>query len=133
MTTPASDDRGGAAAVWAALIVGLEAFALFVVTGWEIVALVGGDTDDAVSSIALIVLTAVGAVALAAFAGAVRRGHSWGRSGGVVAQLLLLAVAFGAGTGDSPRPLTALLLAVPAVLALVALILAARRAAPRRV
>ena len=55
--------------------------------------MVTGDTDDAVSSIALIVLTAIGAVALAAFALAVWRGHSWGRSGGIVSQLLVIAVA----------------------------------------
>ena len=44
-----------------AVLLGLEALALLVVAGWEIVALVGGDTADVTSSIALVVLTAVGA------------------------------------------------------------------------
>ncbi|EXJ52506.1 hypothetical protein [Microbacterium sp. MRS-1] len=124
MTTPA--ERTGSA------ILALEALAVLLVTGWEIVALVTGDTDDAVSSIALIVLTAIGAVALAAFALAVWRGHSWGRSGGIVSQLLVIAVALGAITGPTPSVSTALLTAIPAVIGLVALFLAARTAAARR-
>ncbi|MFT3798492.1 histidine kinase [Microbacterium sp.] len=123
---------GPAAQRWAAAILAVEALALFVVAGWEVVALAGGDTDDAVSSLALIVLTTIGAVALAAFAVAVARGQSWGRSGGVVAQLLLLAVAFGAATGPTPSPATALLLAVPAIAGLVVLVVVTRRAAQRR-
>ena len=58
-------------------------------------------------------LTAVGAAAVLAFAVAIWRGQSWGRSGGIVTQLLILAVALGAvtgayadrdGTGCSPLP-----------------------------
>lgn len=115
----------------AAGILALEALALLILAGWEIVALVSGDTDDATSSIALMVLTVLGAVALAAFGVAVARGQSWGRSGGIVAQLLLGAVAFGALSGPAGSPATALALAVPAVVALVVLVAAARRAAAR--
>lgn len=115
----------------AAGILGLQAVALLFLAGWEIVALVSGDTDDPTSSIALMVLTVLGAVALAAFGVAVARGQSWGRSGGVVAQLLLGAVAFGALSGDAGSPQTALALAIPAVVALVVLVIAARRAAAR--
>lgn len=70
MTTPA--ERTGSA------ILALEALAVLLVTGWEIVALVTGDTDDAVSSIALIVLTAIRRWPLTAFALAVWRGSFLG-------------------------------------------------------
>ncbi len=116
----------------AAAVLALEAVAVFVLAGWEIVALVSGDTDDAVSSVALIVLTVIGAVALVGFAVAVFRGQSWGRSGGIVAQLLILAVALGAITGPTPSPQTALWTALPAVVGLVALFAAVRAAAGRR-
>lgn len=115
----------------AAGVLGLEALALLVVAGWELVALVGGDTGDVASAIALIVLTVVGAVAVAAFAVAVWRARSWGRSGGIVTQLLILSVALGAITGASPAVGTAVLLAVPAAIGLVVLILAVRVAGAR--
>jgi len=116
---------------FAAGILGVEAVALLAVAGWEVVALVGGDTDAVVSSLALIVLTVIGAIAVAAFAVAVSRGRSWGRSGGIVTQLLMLAVAIGAVTGPAPSVPLALVLTVPAVVGLVALIGAARRAGGR--
>lgn len=116
----------------AAGLLALESVALFVVAGWETVALVGGDSDDTGTSIALIVLTVIGAVAVAAFAVGTARGASWGRSGGIVAQLLMLAVALGALTGPAPALGFALLVAAPAVVGLVVLFAAARRAAARR-
>jgi len=116
----------------AACILGVEALALLVVTGWEIVALVGGDTDDATSSIALIVLTVVGAAVVIAFATGALRGQSWGRSGGIVTQLLMLAVAIGALTGPAPSLGFALALALPAVIGLVVLFALARRSTPHR-
>ena len=110
------------------VLLGLEALALLVVAGWEIVALVGGDTADVTSSIALVVLTAVGAAAVAAFGVATVRGRSWGRSGGIVTQLLMLAVALGAVTGPAPAYGFALAVALPAVVGLVLLFTAVRRA-----
>jgi len=116
----------------AAGILALEAVALIVLAGWEVTALVSGDTDDVGSSVALLVLTAIGATALVAFAVAVARGGSWGRSGGIVAQLLLLAVAFGAFTGPTSAPVIGIALAVPALVGL-GLLIGAARAAARRV
>ncbi|WP_345801945.1 histidine kinase [Microbacterium sp. AZCO] len=113
----------------AGVLLALEAAGLFVVVAWQIAALAGGDAAALDSSIALIVLTAVGAIALAAFGVAVWRGQSWGRSGGIVAQVLILAVALGAVTGAFAHPLTGLALAAPAVVVLVLLIIAARRGA----
>lgn len=116
----------------AAGILALEAVAVGVVFVWELIALVTGDTSDPVSAIALLALTALGALALGAFAVATWRGLSWGRSGGIVAQLLLLAVAGGALTGPVPSASTAMIVGIPALIALALLLLAVRAAAPRR-
>jgi hypothetical protein len=111
----------------AAVIVGVEGLGILALVVWQLVALLSGDTESVVSAVALLVLTAVGALAVLAFAVAVWRGHSWGRSGAVVTQLLILAVALGAATGAYAHPLTALGLAVPAIVALTMLVLSARR------
>jgi len=109
-------------------LLAVEGGGLLGLAGWEGVALATGDTDSTVSSIALIVLTVVGAAAVLAFSGAVWRGASWGRSGGIVTQLLILAVALGAVTGEDPQPGVALALAVPAIVCLALLFAAVRRA-----
>ncbi|WP_442575100.1 histidine kinase [Microbacterium sp. F51-2R] len=124
--------RTHSAARVAAVLVGLEALAVFAIVAWQIAALAGGDTESATSAIALIVLTAAGGILLAAFAFAVWRGQSWGRSGGIVAQVLILAVALGAATGAYAHPTTGLALAIPAIVTFVALVLAARAARPDR-
>ncbi|GGH37808.1 histidine kinase [Microbacterium album] len=113
----------------AAVLLAIEAIGLLALAGWEVVALIGADASSTTSGVALIVLTVIGAAAVAGFAVATWRGRSWGRSGGVVTQLLILAVAVGALTGEYPQPAAALGLAVPGVLGLVLLFGAARRAA----
>jgi len=128
MTQRSTEPAGVAASV----LIGLEALGVALLAGWQVVAIVTGDVAELPSAIALVVLTVVGAVAVGAFAVATARGLSWGRSGGVVCQLLLLAVAGGAVTGTYAHPLIGLTLAVPAVIGLVLLIIATRRAAPRR-
>lgn len=121
-----------ALAVTAAVIVAAEGVGLAALAVWEFIALVGGDTESALSSIALLVLTGVGAAIVLAFAAGITRWHSWARSGGIVTQLLILAVALGAATGQYAHPLTGLALAVPAVAGLVLLILVARAAGRAR-
>lgn len=116
----------------AGILVGLEGIGLLALAAWQVVALAGGDTESAVSAIALLVLTVVGAIVVLAFGVGVLRGRSWARSGAIVTQLLILAVAIGAATGQYAHPLTGLALAVPAVVCLVLVFVAARRAAPRR-
>lgn len=125
MSTSPSERLAGA-------VVAAEAIAVLTLVGWQIVALVSGDAADLASSLALIVITAVAAAALGACAVAVWRGVSSGRSGGIVAQLLILAVALGAATGQYAHPAVAVAIAVPAVLGVVLLGLAAREAARRR-
>ncbi|MDY0909054.1 histidine kinase [Microbacterium sp. CFBP9034] len=112
----------------AAVLVGLEGLGLVVLAIWQIVAVVSGDTASLDSALALIVLTVVGAAGVLAFAVAVWLGRSWGRSGAVVTQLLILAVALGAATGAYAEPIAALVLAIPAVVTLVLLVLAVREA-----
>ena len=82
-------------------------------------------------SVALLALTVIGAVAVAGFAIAVWRGGSWGRSDGVVVQLLVLSVALGTLTGEGADTRLAATIAVPAVVGLVLLIVAARAAGAR--
>lgn len=126
---PKAGMRTNYAARAAAVIVGIEGLGIAALLVWQIVALFSGDVASGVSAVALLVLTAIGAAAVLAFAVAIARGQSWGRSGGVVTQLLILAVAFGAITGAYAHPLVALALAVPAVVALVLLLASTRRAA----
>ena len=112
----------------AAVLVGLEGIGLAALMVREVLAIAAGDTGSIESAIALAVLTLVGAAAVVAFAVAIWRGQSWGRSGGIVTQLLILAVAFGAATGSFADPSIALALAVPALVTLVLLVLAVRDA-----
>ena len=112
----------------AAVVVALEGAGLVALTVWQVEALFAGDTASMASSLALAVLTAVGAIAVVAFAVAIWRDQSWGRSGGIVTQLLLLAVALGAVTGAYAAPSVAWILAVPALVALVLLVIAVRGA-----
>lgn len=112
----------------AAVLVGLEGLGLAALAIWQVVALVSGDTASVETALALVVLTVAGAALVLAFAVAIWRGRSWGRSGGIVAQLLILAVALGAATGAYADPLGAIVLAAPAVVVLVLLVLAVREA-----
>lgn len=116
----------------AAVLLALEALAIAALAGWQVVAFVTGDVAEIGSALALVVLTVVGAVLVGAFAVAIWRGMSWGRSGAIVFQLLILAVAGGALTGSYADPPVGIALAVPALIALVLLFAVARRAAPRR-
>jgi hypothetical protein len=115
----------------AAVLVGLEGGALIALAVWQTVAIASGDTASLESAIALLALTVVGGAAVLAFAVAIWRGLSWGRSGGIVTQVMILAVALGAATGAYAEPVTALILAVPALVTLVLLVLAVRDAGRR--
>lgn len=112
----------------AAVLVALEGLGLVALGVWQIMAVVTGDTASIANALALMVLTLIGAAAVLAFAVAIWRGQSWGRSGAIVTQLLILAVAVGAATGAYAEPLTGVLLAAPALVVLVLLVLAVREA-----
>jgi len=116
----------------ASALLALEALVLVLLTGWQIVEMIAGEATSVTTSIALIVLTLIAAVGVAAFAFAVWTGRSWGRSGGIVAQVLIVAIAIGSVQGGAGHWGIALALAVPAVVTFVALIGSARGAAPRQ-
>lgn len=116
----------------AGVIVVIEGVALLGLAAWQVLALIAGDVESPASAVALVALTVIAAAAVLAFGGAILRGISWGRSGAIVTQLLILAVALGAITGAYADPLVALALAVPALVAFVLLLLASRRAGARR-
>lgn len=113
----------------AGTIVGLEALGLAGLAAWQVVAWAGGDVGSPVTAAALLVMTVVAAVALGAVAVAILRGRAWGRSGGIVAQLLIGAVALGALTGSYAHPMIALALAAPAIAAFALLLIGSRAAA----
>ncbi|WP_296196224.1 histidine kinase [uncultured Microbacterium sp.] len=131
---PAPVQRPSRAASIGALVLIVEALGIAVLALWQVLAIFRGDTVSLASALALIVLTFLFAVAVASFAVATMRSRSWGRSGGVVTQVLVLAIALGALTGQYAHPFLALVLAVPAVIGIWALWAAARAAgrnAPR--
>lgn len=112
----------------ATVILLLEGLAVMALAVWQIVALLGGDIESVSSAIALVVTTVVAGGAVLAFAWGVARNQSWSRSGGIVTQLLVLAVAAGALTGSFGSPVIAAIVAIPALVACVALVGAVRAA-----
>lgn len=139
MVTAAPEDRPAVpslrrrgADLASATLLAAEAAGVLALAAWEGFALAGGNTSSVPSSVALLVLTAVGAAGLGAFAAAVARGNGWGRSGGIVAQVLVLAVAGGAISGAYANPAVALGLAAPAAVTLILLIAGVRRAGAQR-
>ena len=93
--------------------------------------LLAGNLGGAVLVLAVQVVVGNPFLALGAFAVAVWRDGSWGRSGGVVAQLLVLSIALGTLTGEGADTRLAATIAVPAIVGLVVLIAAARAAGRR--
>ncbi|MCE4025755.1 MULTISPECIES: hypothetical protein [unclassified Microbacterium] len=112
----------------AAAVLALEAVALLVVTLMEVFGLSSGAATSLPSALGLIGLSAVGAVGLAALAFAVLRGRSFGRSGGMVVQILAIAVALSALTVRPFPVVFVLALTIPGAIGAVLLFLLTRRA-----
>lgn len=123
--------RSQSATVAAAIIVALEGLVTLVLAVVEIGAILAGDTADLVSALALLVLTLVLGAGILAFAFGILRGRTWGRSGGIVTQVLVFAVGLGASTGPSPHPLIGAWLIIPAIIGFLLIIVAARRSPDR--
>lgn len=111
----------------AAVVLAAEAVGLLVLTAWQVLVLLGGDTTSVASSIALIVLTLVGALAVGAFAVAVMRDSGWARSGGTVVQLMTLAIAVSIVDSGSAHVLLGLGMGAVGAVGLVLLIIVIRR------
>lgn len=85
--------RPSGPALAAAAILTIEGIALGAVCAIELVALGAGQASSTIGGLALIVLTLIAAVALVAFAYGVLKRLSWARSGGILLQVLALALA----------------------------------------
>ncbi|MEV8175892.1 hypothetical protein [Microbacterium sp. NPDC079176] len=85
--------RSPGLALAASAVLAAEGAALIVFALIELVGLGAGDAASLPTALALIVLTLLGAAALIAFAIGTRTGRSWARSGGVVFQVLAIALA----------------------------------------
>lgn len=85
--------RAPGLALGAAAVLALEGAVLLVFAVIELAGLGAGDAASLPTAIALIVLTLIGAGCLLAFAAGARVGRSWARSGGVVFQVLAVALA----------------------------------------
>ncbi|AZH78153.1 hypothetical protein CSX12_06595 [Microbacterium sp. Y-01] len=124
--------RAPGLALAAAAVLGLEALALLVFAIIELVGLGAGDAASLPTAVALIVLTLIGAAALVAFALGTRAGRSWARSGGVVFQVLAVALALAALTLRPVSWTFVLGVGLPALVGFVLLISSARREGERR-
>ncbi len=118
-------------ALAAAVVLTAEGAALVAFALIELIGLGAGDAASLPTALALIVLTLIGAAALAAFALGARAGRSWARSGGVVFQVLAVALALAALTLQPVAWPFVLGVGVPGVLGLVLLIASARAEAER--
>ena len=112
----------------AAAVLALEGVALLVITLMEVFGLSSGAATSLPSALGLIGLSAVGAVGLAVLAVAVLRERSFGRSGGMVVQILAIAVGLSALTVRPFPALFVLALLIPGAVGAVLLFLLTRRA-----
>lgn len=84
--------RPSGPAIAAAIVLVVEGIALGIVGLIELIALGAGQASSQVGGLALIVLTLLAAAALCAFSWGTLRSASWARSGGVVFQVLGIAL-----------------------------------------
>lgn len=124
--------RAPGIALAAAGVLAAEAAALIVFAGIEMVGLGAGDAASLPTALALIVLTLIGAAALVAFAVGTRTGKSWARSGGVVFQVLAVALALASLTLQPVSWPFTLGVGLPGLLGFVLLISSARREGEQR-
>jgi hypothetical protein len=104
-----------------------EGIALGVVSLLELFALGGGGASSNSTAIALVVLTMIGAAALVAFGFGVLRGMSWGRSGGILLQVIAVALALSTLSLQPVPWLFTLGIGLAGLVGFVLLILTARR------
>lgn len=122
-----SSVRSPALALAAAAVLALEGAALGVFAIIELFGLGSGQAASMPTAIALIVLTLIGAAALFAFAVGTRRGRTWARSGGVVLQILALALALASVTVQPVPWAFVLAVGIPGLVGLILLISTSRR------
>lgn len=123
--------RSPGLALAASAVLAAEGAALVLFALIELMGLGAGDASSLPTALALIVLTVLGAIALVAFAVGTRKGHSWARSGGVVFQVLAVALALASMTLQPIPWLFTVAVGVPAVVCF-GLLIASTRAENER-
>lgn len=123
--------RSPGLALAASAVLAAEGAALVVFALIELMGLGAGDASSLPTALALIVHTVLGAIALVAFAVGTRKGHSWARSGGVVFQVLAVALALASMTLQPIPWLFTFAVGVPAVVCF-GLLIASTRAENER-
>lgn len=118
--------RSPVLALAAAAVLASEGAALVVFALIELFGLGAGDAASLPTALALIVLTLIGAGALVAFAIGTRAGHSWARSGGIVFQVLAVALALASLTIEPIAWVFTFAVGVPALLCFILLIASTR-------
>jgi hypothetical protein len=121
--------RSPAVAIAAAAVLALEGAVLLVFAIIELFGLGAGEAASLPTAIALIALTLIGAGALFAFAAGTRRGRTWARSGGVVLQVLAVAIALASLTVPPVPWVFVLGVGIPGLVGFVLLIASTRVAA----
>ncbi|WEK62749.1 MAG: hypothetical protein P0Y60_08500 [Candidatus Microbacterium colombiense] len=124
--------RAPGVAAAAAAVLALEGLALVIFAFVELAGLGAGDAASRPTAIALVVLTLVGAAALFAFAWGARAGRSWARSGGVVFQVLAVALALASLTVQPVIWAFTVGVGVPGLVGFILLIASARHEGERR-
>lgn len=124
--------RSPGLALAAAVVLAAEGASLLVFAVIEFAGLGAGDASSLPTAWALIVLTLIGAAALIAFAIGTRAGRSWARSGGVVFQVLAVALALASLTLQPIPWLFTLAVGLPGLLGFVLLIASTRHEAEHR-
>lgn len=118
--------RAPALATAAAAILAIEGAALVVFALIDLFGLGAGEASSLPTAIALIVLILIGAAALFTFAVGTRRGLTWARSGGVVLQVLAIALALASLTVPPITWAFVLGVGIPALVGFVLLIASTR-------
>lgn len=118
--------RRSGVAFAAAMVLMAEGAALGVVSLLELFALSSGSATSTPTGVALVVLTLIGAAALVAFGFAVLKGRSWGRSGGILFQVIAVALALSSLSLQPVPWMFTLALGIAGLAGLVLLILTAR-------
>ncbi|WP_136055102.1 hypothetical protein [Microbacterium sp. K24] len=124
--------RAPGLALAAAAVLAAEGAALLVFAVIELAGLGAGDAASLPTALALIVLTLIGAAALIAFAIGTRTGRSSARSGGVVFQVLAVALALASLTLQPISWLFTFAVGLPGLLGFALLIASARREGEQR-
>ena len=118
--------RASRPTILASIVLALEGLGIGGLVVAEVIGIVSGRASSTVGGLGLLGITLIAAIALIAFAAGLLRRASWARSGGIVFQVLAIALALSSLTIAPISWLFTLGDGIPGILGLVLLILAAR-------